>query len=69
MAAIQAGTAPESVLWLMLILRGGIREDLETKGLLKEGGEITAILSTSHKTARENRRKRKQKETSGKGKL
>ena len=53
----------------MLILRGGIREDLETKGLLKEGGEITAILSASHKTARENRRKRKQKETSGKGKL
>jgi four helix bundle protein len=61
--------AAESVLWLMLILRGGIREDLETKDLLKEGREITAILSASHKTARENRRKKKQKRTNEKGKF
>ena len=51
--------AAESVMWLMLILRSGTREDPETKDLLQEGRELTAILSTSVKTARENRRRRK----------
>jgi four helix bundle protein len=50
--------ADESVLWLMVLTRGGIREDFETKGLLREGQEIRAILSKSHKTARENRRRK-----------
>jgi len=50
--------ADESVLWLTVVIRGGVREDLETRGLLREGQEIRAILSKSHKTARENRRKR-----------
>jgi four helix bundle protein len=48
--------AAESVMWLMLVLRSGIRADADAKGLLQEGREITAILSKSHKTARENRR-------------
>jgi four helix bundle protein len=51
--------AAESVMWLMLILQGGIRNDADTKDLLREGREITAILSKSHKTARENRRRKK----------
>jgi four helix bundle protein len=51
--------AAESVLWLTLIQQGGIRDDLETKSLLQEGREITAILSASHKTAKENRRRKK----------
>jgi len=50
--------ADESVLWLTAFVRGGIREDLETKNLLSEGGEIRAILSKSHKTARENRQRK-----------
>jgi four helix bundle protein len=53
--------AAESVMWLRLILQSGLRADAETKDLLQEGREITAILSKSHKTARENRRKAKSK--------
>ena len=51
--------AAESVMWLMLILQSGLRGDAEAKDLLAEGLEITAILSKSHKTARENRRRKK----------
>ena len=51
--------ADESFLWLTLFVRGGLRGDVETKNLLAESGEIRAILSKSHKTARENRRQRK----------
>jgi len=51
--------AAESVMWLMLTIRGGIRQDATAKELLQEGREITAILSTSHKTAKENRRRKK----------
>ena len=50
--------ADESVLWLTTVIQGGIRADLETKSLLGEGQEIRAILSKSHKTARENRRRK-----------
>jgi len=49
----------ESFLWLTLIVRGGLRTDVETKNLLTESGEIRAILSRSHKTARENRKRKK----------
>ena len=52
--------AAESVMWLMLILEAGITQDADAKSLLSEGREITAILSRSHKTARENRRRKKQ---------
>jgi len=45
----------ESVLWLTAIVQSGIREDTQTKDLLGEGKELRAILSKSHKTARENR--------------
>jgi four helix bundle protein len=48
--------ADESVLWLTVVVRSGIRDDVETKALLGEGREIRAILSKSHKTARENRK-------------
>jgi four helix bundle protein len=51
--------ADESVLWLTVIARGGIRDDAEAKYLLTEGSELRAILSRSHKTARENRRRKK----------
>ena len=51
--------AAESVMWLMLIAQSEIRKDAEAKDLLAEGREITAILSKSHKTARENRRRKK----------
>ena len=44
----------ESVLWLTAIVQSGIREDTQTKDLLGEGKELRAILSKSHKTAREN---------------
>ena len=57
--------ADESVLWLTLIVQSGLKTDLETKTLLREGQEIRAILAKSHKTARENRRRRK---TKGNGK-
>jgi four helix bundle protein len=53
--------AAESVLWAMLLLQSGIREDLATKAILQEGKEITAILSKSRKTAKENRRRRSQR--------
>lgn len=52
--------AAESVLWLMLTIESGIRRDGEAKDSLAEGREITAILSKSHKTARENRRRKKE---------
>jgi four helix bundle protein len=54
--------AAETVMWLMLIVRGGIRDDVDAKNLLGEGREITAILSKSHKTARENRRRKSKKQ-------
>jgi len=52
--------AAESVLWTMLLLQSGIRDDPATKALLQEGKEITAILSKSRKSAKENRRRRNQ---------
>jgi len=52
---VAADEADESVLWLMAIIQSGIRENLEGKDLLTEGQELRAILSRSHKTARENR--------------
>jgi four helix bundle protein len=56
--------AAESVMWLMLILRSGIRQDAQMKALLSEGRERTAILSKSHKTAKENRRRKRKKPAS-----
>jgi four helix bundle protein len=50
--------AEESVLWLTAIAQSGIRNDIETKNLLAEGSELRAILSKSHKTARENRKRK-----------
>jgi four helix bundle protein len=56
---VAADEAAESVLWLMLIIQSGVRTDPEVNTLLAEGREITAILSASLRTAKENRRKRK----------
>jgi hypothetical protein len=50
--------AEESVLWLTVVIHGGVGEDPETKNLLREGQELRAILSRSHKTARENRQRK-----------
>ena len=48
----------ESWLWLRVIREAGIREDPETQDLMREGSELRAILSKSHKTALENRRRK-----------
>ncbi len=61
--------AAESVMWLMMIAQSGMNETMEAKNLLAEGREITAILSASHKTAKENRRKKKQQRTNETRKL
>ena len=50
--------ADEGVLWLTAIIRSGIKEDIVTRDLLREGQELQAILSKSHRTARENRQRR-----------
>jgi four helix bundle protein len=55
---VAADEADESILWLTSMIQSGIRNDLETKSLAGEGREIRAILSKSHKTARENRRRK-----------
>ena len=55
---VSVDEADEGVLWLTAIMRSAIRNDLETKNLLREGQEIRAILSKSYKTVRENRQRR-----------
>jgi len=55
---VAADEAEECVLWLTAIIQSGINHELETKGLLGEGEELRAILSKSHKTARENRQRK-----------
>jgi hypothetical protein len=45
---------------LTAILESGLRQDTGINDLLQEGSELRAILSKSHKTARENRRRRTQ---------
>ena len=60
--------ADESVLWLSAIIQTGMTNDLESKNLLGEGREIRAILSKSHKTARDNRcRKAREKKLAKSG--
>src|SRR5262245_39481986 len=54
---IAVDEAEETVLWLTLTTRGGVGDDTAAKSLLLEGKEILAILSKSHKTARENRQR------------
>jgi four helix bundle protein len=48
----------EGVLWLTAIIQADIASDEATKNLYKEATELRAILSKSHKTARENRQRR-----------
>jgi len=59
---VAADEADESALWLTAVIQSGVREDLEGKNLLAEGRELRAILAKSHRTARENRRRRSQTE-------
>jgi len=56
---VSADEADESVLWLAAVIRSGIQTGAEPKALLGEGRELRAILSKSHKTARENRRRKR----------
>src|SRR5262245_60776471 len=58
---IAADEAAESAMWLMLIIQSGVRDSQDAKDVLLEGREITAILSKSHKTAKENRRRKSKK--------
>jgi hypothetical protein len=62
---VASDEAGESVMWLMLIVQSGIRNDANAKDLLAEGREITAILSKSHKTAKENRRRKSKTQSTG----
>ena len=55
--------ADESVLWLTAIIQAPLSEDSDAKDLLGEGREIRAILSKSHKTAKDNRRLNKRSAT------
>jgi len=61
---VSVDEAEESVLWLTAIQESGLRNDLETTNLLAEGRELRAILSKSHKTARENRKRNASKNQS-----
>jgi len=45
--------ASESELWLMLIIQSGMSQQQEAVDLLSESRELLAILSKSHRTARE----------------
>ena len=49
--------AEESVLWLSAIIEGEICSNEESRKVLQEGQELRAILSKSHRTAQENRRR------------
>jgi four helix bundle protein len=51
--------ADESVLWLTAFEFSKIGSNGDGKALLAEGNELRAILAKSHKTARENRKKKK----------
>jgi len=50
--------ADEGVLWLTAIIESRISEGMVVNELVREGQELRAILSKSHKTARENRQRR-----------
>jgi four helix bundle protein len=58
---VSVDEAEESVLWLTAIAQSGIRDDGVTKNLLAEGAELRAVLSKSHKTARENHSRKTRK--------
>ena len=51
----------ESVLWLTLIERAKLGDQTSAMELLREGEEIRAILSKSHRTARDNNQERERK--------
>jgi four helix bundle protein len=57
---IATDEADESVLWLTAVVQSGIDQSSDANDLIREGQEIRAILSKSHKTARENRRQKAQ---------
>jgi four helix bundle protein len=42
----------ESSFWLTLLKRSGLSSGAELEDLLKEAGELTAIFTASHKTAK-----------------
>jgi four helix bundle protein len=44
--------ADESSFWLTLLKRSGLSSGAELDGLLNEAGELTAIFTASHKTAK-----------------
>ena len=58
--AVVVEEADESQLWLELLKEAhpGIDEKTQ-RGLLKEAGELTAIFTASHRTARNNLKKKK----------
>jgi four helix bundle protein len=56
---VAADEADESVLWLTAFDRSGLLPTLDGQRLLGEAKELRAILAKSHKTARDNRKKKK----------
>ena len=59
--AVATDESEENVLWLTAFERSDVRNDSETRLLLREAQELRAILSRSTRTARENRRSKKPK--------
>jgi four helix bundle protein len=51
--------ADESLRWLRLLRAGDLLEDPRANGLISEAGELRAILSSAHLTAKRNREKYK----------
>jgi four helix bundle protein len=64
--AVAVDEADEGVLWLTAILQSGIKQDTVIKDLLGEAQELRAILSKSHKAARENRQRKAREAKAGK---
>src|SRR5687768_8422837 len=53
--AVAAEEADESEGWLAALVARGFGDPDEAQALVTEAGELTAILTASHKTARTNR--------------
>jgi len=47
--------ADESIYWLELLIEAGVKKTGDVNDLIKEAGEITAILAASRKTAKKNK--------------
>jgi four helix bundle protein len=66
--AIAEEEADESLYWLNLLAQSALHDNVEIRRLIREAGELTAILTASGRTARERlRRRRDEKAEIGRG--